>query len=157
MACYGAWMKLEGHRIQTEMGIKNRELDSRKEELTVVQQHEEYMKLLAAKYLEENTRPVRREESLKYLTNLLEELKGYNTLQKNVHLTNFQISSTKITLQGTVSSLKDIYAEWGILDKFSAYPFIKFFRVPYYRKTDNGYEFLLDADIKHYDGTDPAS
>jgi len=104
-------MKLEGHRIQTEMGIKNRELDSRKEELTVVQQHEEYMKLLAAKYLEENTRPVRREESLKYLTNLLEELKGYNTLQKNVHLTNFQISSTKITLQGTVSSLKDIYAE----------------------------------------------
>lgn len=104
-------MKLEGHRIQTEIDIKNRELTARKEELTVVQQHEEYIKLLAAKYLEENTRPVHREESLQYLTNLLEELKAYNTLQRNVHLTNFQINSTKITLQGTVSSLKDIYAE----------------------------------------------
>lgn len=96
---YGGWMKLEGHRIQTQIDIKTRELTARQENLDEVQKHAEYVKLLAAKYLEENTRPVHRQESLRYLTNLLEELRAYNNLQQNVHLTNFQIDSTKITLQ----------------------------------------------------------
>jgi hypothetical protein len=39
------------------------------------------------------------EQSLKYLTSLLEELKAYNKQQKSVDLANFQIDANKITLQ----------------------------------------------------------
>jgi len=89
----------------------------------------------------------------------LEELKAYNKQQKAVNLANFQINDKKITLKGTVSTLKDIYAEWWIIDRFSGYPFIQFFKVPYYRKNeiDGWYDFLLDADIYHYDWTEPTS
>jgi hypothetical protein len=88
----------------------------------------------------------------------LEELKAYNKQQKSVDLANFQIDETKITLQWTVGALKDIYAEWGIIDRFAGYPFIQFFRLPYYRQNEEqGYEFLLDADIYHYDWTEPTS
>ncbi len=152
-------MTLQLSRTNAHIEQKNQELLERKKELKLVQENPWYLKFLAAKYLETETKTVNWEQSLKYLTSLLEELKAYNKQQKSVDLSNFQINEKKITLQWTVSALKDIYAEWWIIDKFAWYPFIQYFTLPYYRKnSENGsYEFLLDADIYHYDWTEPAS
>lgn len=179
MLVYRWYMKIEYGRLEKKITEKNVELDARKNDLSQVQKNPWYLKLLASKYLEEKTRPVNREQSLRYLTQLLEELKQYNKNKKWVDLAHFQIDSKKITLQWRVSGLKDIYAEWGIIDSFTNYPFIKFFDVPYYRKIDEEqkqsltnsiyeeweeqaeviewYEFSLDADIFHYDWTEPTS
>lgn len=152
-------MILESTRLSSVIQQKQEELLARKKDLKAVQEHVGYVKLLAAKYLETETKTVNREQSLRYLTSLLEELKKYNKEQKSVDLANFQIDDKKITLQWTVSALKDIYSEWWIIDRFAGYPFIQFFNVPYYRQSTikAWYEFLLDADIYHYDWTDPTS
>jgi hypothetical protein len=92
-------MTLQSTRTSTLIEQKQQELLQRKSELKNVQQHPGYLKLLAAKYLETETKTVNREQSLRYLTSLLEELKAYNKQQKSVDLANFQIDETKITLQ----------------------------------------------------------
>lgn len=159
MLWYWWLVVLQASRTTAIIEQKQQELLERKTELREVQQHPWYLKLLAAKYLEEETKTVNWEQSLNYLTSLLEELKAYNKQQKAVSLANFQIDTTKITLQWNVSSLKDIYAEWWIIDRFSGYPFIQYFKVPYYRLEEEkgGYSFLLDANIFHYDWIKPAS
>lgn len=66
---------------------------------------------MAAKYLEVQTKPMHREIKLKYLTDLLEELKAFNKTQRAVALANFQIDDTSITLQGTVENIAHMYKE----------------------------------------------
>lgn len=158
MLLYRGFMALQSSRLNDKIAQKQEELLQKTNELKTVQQHPWYLKLLAAKYLESETKTVSWEKSIKYLTSLLEELKAYNKQQKSVNLANFQIDNQKITLQWSVSGIKDIYAEWWIIDRFSGYPFVKFFRLPYFRlNQEGGYEFLLDADIYHYDWTEPTS
>lgn len=164
MLWYWWYIKLAYSRTVQTIEEKQQEFVEKRRILTETQKHPWYLKLLTAKYLEEETKTVNWEQSLTYLTTLLEELRSYNKQQKSVDLTNFQIDATKVTLQGMVGALKDIYAEWGIIDKFASYPFIKHFKLPYYVAAEvenddgtlkNGYNFLLDADIYHYDWIKP--
>ena len=159
MLWYRWFMTLQASRIDAQIEVKKQELSQREGELKIVEENPWYLKLLAAKYLETETKTVNWEQSLRYLTSLLEELKAYNKQQKSVDLANFQIDANKITLQWRVSAIKDIYAEWWIIDRFSGYPFIQFFELPYFRQNgeEGGYEFLLDADIYHYDWIEPTS
>jgi hypothetical protein len=157
MVAYFWFMTLQLSRTNALIEKKSNELLTKKNELKKVEDHPWYIKFLAAKYLETETKTVNWEQSLKYLTSLLEELKAYNKQQRSVNLANFQINEKTISLEWRVSALKDIYAEWWIIDRFSWYPFIEFFRVPYYRQNtdDGGYNFLLNADIYHYDWIEP--
>lgn len=127
--------------------------------LTDVQKDSWYLKLLAAKYLETETEAINREQSLKYLIGLLEQLKSYNQQNQWVDLANFQIDEKRISLQWRVSWIKDIYAEGGIIDTFNNYPFVQFFNMPSFIKNEAKwwYDFYLDADILHYDWSKPTS
>ncbi len=159
MLGYRWYMAMQSNRLAVTIVEKNQELMDTKKELADAQKDRWYLKLLAAKYLETETKTINREQSLKYLTNLLEQLKSYNQEKEWVDLANFQIDAKKISLQWRVSALKDIYAEWWIIDTFSSYQFIQFLTIPSYRKNAEQwwYDFYLDADILHYDWSKPTS
>jgi hypothetical protein len=159
MLWYRWFMVMQSNRLITTIAEKNQEFMDTQKKLTEAQKDRWYLKLLAAKHLETETKTINWEQSLKYLTSLLEQLKSYNQEKEWVDLANFQIDAKKISLQGRVSALKDIYAEWWIIDTFSSYPFIQFLNIPSYRKNEEQwwYDFYLDADILHYDWSKPTS
>ena len=73
-----------------------------------------------------------------------EQLK-LNTLKKNVSYDD------KISLRWEVESMQKIYASWGLIDQFVEMEFIENITIPFYRRSGNLYEFILDATIKTYD------
>ncbi len=82
MLGYRWYMAMQSNRLAVTIVEKNQELMDTKKELADAQKDRWYLKLLAAKYLETETKTINREQSLKYLTNLLEQLKSYNQEKK---------------------------------------------------------------------------
>jgi hypothetical protein len=159
MLWYRWFMVMQSNRLTTTIAEKNQELMDTKKILADAQKDRWYLKLLASKYLETETKTINWEQSLKYLIGLLEQLKSYNQQNQWVDLANFQIDAKRISLQWRVSWIKDIYAEWWIIDTFNNYPFVQFFNMPSFIKNEEmwWYDFYLDADILHYDWSKPTS
>ena len=79
---------------------------------------------------------------------LFDILQALDDRESNISLDNFQINQKSISLRWTVSNISVIYQSEGLLDKFLSLSFIQDIRIPYYREGNDGFSFILDANLK---------
>lgn len=146
-------MYLENWRVQWEIDVSNQILVDLKSELRKEKDDNEYKKYQAAKTVMKEAWNLNRNENIEYLVDLLDELTELDTLDNTVKLENFQISDNAINLKWSVYSIKSMYKEWGVIDKFESFDFITNINIPSYRKNTETDEidFVLNASIEQYE------
>lgn len=124
------------------------QIDLRKEK-----NDDEYKKYQAAKAVMAEAWNMNWNENIEYLVDLLDELTELDTIDNTVKLENFQISDNTINLKWSVYSIKSMYKEWWVIDKFESFDFITNITIPSYKKDKETGEirFVLDASIEQYE------
>lgn len=146
-------MYLENSRVQWEIDVANQVLSDLKLDLRKEKNDNEYKKYQAAKTVMSDAWNMNRNENIEYLVDLLDDLTELDTVDNTVKLENFQISDDSINLKWSVYSIKSMYKEWWVIDKFESFDFITNITIPSYSRNDETDEidFVLDASIEQYE------
>ena len=143
------------------MFLTNKEIA--KQQLLINKQNEElawsktwtwYLKLEAIKQLENMTNTMPRSEHINKVINMLNNLKQITPNQSwSIVLSDFKVSLESVSLRWKVSNLMLLYYSnpskniLSLFDKFEQLDFIKDIRVKTYTKTDDSFDFVLDAKV----------
>lgn len=161
LACIGiggyyGWMLLETSRLENEILVKEAELNDMSVILNQEKDDTAYKKYQSAKQVMQVAWQMDRSQNIQYLIELLDELTALDSTDNSIALTNFQITEEKVSLRWSVSSIKNVYREWWVIDKFESFDFIEKITIPYYRRDGDTdmMSFVLDASIQEYEWYD---
>jgi hypothetical protein len=72
-----------------------------------------------------------------------------------IELTDFSVDiDHTIKMRWNINDIRSMYFPWWLIDRFVELDTIDFIHIPFYKKEDEYFEFVLEADIKQYDSTD---
>ena len=146
-------MLLEKSWIQRDIEQQQSALNDLKADLRTEKADEEYKKYQAAKTVMSTAWDMNWNENIEYLVDLLDELTALNDSDAAVRLENFQITDSSIGLEWWIDSIRTVYKEWWVIDKFESFDFVTDIDIPYYKKNEETQEieFVLDATIQSYE------
>jgi hypothetical protein len=156
----GYYSYLSFYKIgQLEETIKQKEaiLMQKKQEVMAKKKDPSYMRYKATEKLTELDKTINRRESIIYLIGLYDIMKALGSNESRLLFSDFQISSDRILVRGIVPTMAEIYKEQWLIDRLMKFDFIEHITIPYYKEQKEMFNFVLDAKIKQYDGTKPAS
>lgn len=118
-----------------------------------------YKKFLAVKSLEDKTSWLLRYERIEKISEILDDLRNIDEedWESVIELSDFNVSLEELSLRWTVSSLKDLYYTnasgkiKAVLDRFESLDFIDKMTIREYQKVDDGFEFVLYANVINND------
>lgn len=114
-------------------------------DITTAQKDERYLKYVAAKEIVANNPVVWWWDRISRVMNVFTKLQ--QLWGANIRFSDFSIDYESLSLKWTVSDLKLIYGKWWVIDMFNELDFLQKISVPWYRKTDDWFEFSLAAQV----------
>ena len=143
-----------------ELKVVNNKIEKKEEQIQEYESSTWYIKFLAVKSLEEKTVWMLRYERIEKISEILEDLRNMNDdedFESTLVLSDFYVSLEEISLNGIVTSLKELYytsASWkikSVLDRFEGLDFIDKMIIKEYSNVGNWFEFTLFANVINND------
>ena len=147
---YYGYMLMEVKNAKEEKQIAQEMVTEFRTELREAQQDEWYRKYQSAKKVYEESENLDRTERTDYLIDLLNEIIAIDQQDQRAEFENFQIWVATVDLQWRVDSITNMYREWWVIDAVTAFEFVENVSIPFYKSTQEGVEFILNADIIEY-------
>lgn len=121
---------------------------AKKQELSKIVADPWYLKYQASKLIEKND-VVSWEETIEYLVEIYDEIEWLDDNTAWLALEWFNVTfDHEVNLRGSIDNIRSIYLPDGLIDRFENLDAIETVHIPFYRKGDAAFEFVLDAKIK---------
>lgn len=152
MVGYYGYMTLQSKRLNNMIVDRQQSLLQERSKLGSLKSESSYVRFQAAQLVTQNYYGVDWKQRYEYLIAVLNMVRDLDEKTgQAITLSDINVMDEKITLRWEVVSMPMIYAPEGLIDQFVELDFIEHITIPFYRKSGEFFQFILDATIKPYD------
>ncbi len=152
MMGYYGYLTLQAKKLNNTLIDKQTLVQQEKMKLNTLKQDVSYVRFQGAELITNQFYGVDWKLRYDYLIAVLNMLRELDVKSwQAITFSDINVQDDKITLRWEVSSMQRIYASWGLIDQFVWLDFVEHITIPFYRRSGDLYEFILDATIKTYD------
>ncbi len=152
MGWYYGYMTLQAKRLNNTLLDKQNLVQQEQMRLNTLKRNISYVRFLWAESVTTQFYGVNWKQRYDYLVAVLNMLRELDAKSgQAITLSDINVKDDKISLRWEVESMQKIYASWGLIDQFVELDFVEHITIPFYRRSGDLYEFILDATIKTYD------
>lgn len=155
LIAFFVYTKLEIGRAETRLATAQQQLQAKDQEYEQIISDPWYMKYEASKIIEFKEKTIPRKKTITYLIDIYDTVAGLDDDTSWIELTDFSVDiDHTIKMRWNINDIRSMYFPWWLIDRFVELDTIDFIHIPFYKKEDEYFEFVLEADIKQYDSTD---
>ncbi len=152
MLGYYGYISFQAKKLTNVIAEKEQTLQQEQLKLTKLKQESSYVRYQAAQLVTTQFYNIDWKQRYQYLITVLNMVRQLDEKTgQAITLSDINVQDDKITLRWEVVSIPTIYAPGGLIDQFVELSFINHITIPYYRKSGEYFEFILDATIQPYD------